>query len=136
DSVVTDSTGKPVIVDGDTLKIPRRGNVAPIFADTAVTGHASGFPALVNNGVSFAFTDNTVRNGFTYAYAVTAFDVNSVKSGPSSLESTRITKAATPRAPSGQEVAGTLSPPDVLAANGTVLTPAPGLPKDGATARV
>ena len=134
DSVVTDSTGKPVIVDGDTLKIPRRGNVAPIFADTAVTGHASGFPALVNNGVSFAFTDNTVRNGFTYAYAVTAFDVNSVKSGPSSLESTRITKNVTPRAPSRQEVTGVLSPQALLAANGSTLNTAAQEPKvDAAT---
>ena len=47
-----------------------------------------------------AFIDRSVRNSFSYYYAVTAFDVNSLKSGPSSLESARITKSTTPRAPS------------------------------------
>ena len=53
--------------------------------------------------------------------AVTAFDVNSVQSGPTSLESTRITKTVTPRAASGQEVVGTLSPPELLDGTGAVL---------------
>ena len=52
--------------------------------------------ALANTGVPFAFTDNTARNSVRYFYAVTAFDINSVTSGPSSLESGRNSKAVTP----------------------------------------
>ena len=125
---------------GDRVQLAN-GDVINLHADTAVIGSqtlAAGqcggvqCPGLLNTGVSFAYTDNSVRNGFTYAYAVTAFDVNSVKSGPSSLESTRITKNVTPRAPSGQEVAGTLSPADVLGADGSVLNPSAPLPTIGA----
>lgn len=117
---------------GDRVELAS-GDVINLIADTAVTGGGSGFPTLSNNGVAFAFTDNNVRNGFTYNYTVTAFDVNSVKSGPSSLESARITKTVTPRAPSGQEVAGTLSPPELLAASGTVLNTAAPHPALNAT---
>jgi hypothetical protein len=74
----------------------------------------------VDNGVPFAFVDKAVRSSFTYFYAVTAFDINSVKSGPSSLESPLITKTVTPRAPSGQEVSGTLTP-NLLGEGGVVL---------------
>ena len=109
------------------------GDVLNLTADTAIVGGARGFPPLTNTGVAFAYNDNNVRNGFTYHYAVTAFDVNSVKSGPSSLESTRITKTVTPRAPSGQEVAGTLAPQELLAANGSVLNAAAPLPTLDAT---
>ncbi|MDP3911700.1 MAG: hypothetical protein Q8Q14_15045 [Gemmatimonadales bacterium] len=107
---------------GDTVFVARRGTVLPIIADTAVTGGGSGLPPLRDNGVPFAFTDNTALNGFTYHYVVTAFDLNSVSSGPSSLESPRITKTVIPRRPSGQETAGVLSPPELLGADGTVLT--------------
>jgi hypothetical protein len=84
------------------------------LADTAVSGglHCGGArcPELTNTGVPFAYTDTTVRNGFRYFYSVTAFDVNSVASvgvGNTSLESPLVTRTATPRAGSGQEVAGT-----------------------------
>jgi hypothetical protein len=46
--------------------------------------------------VPFAYVDRTVRNNLRYFYAVTAFDINSIQSGPSSIESARTTKAATP----------------------------------------
>src|ERR1043166_3177860 len=131
---IVDTTVSPPDTTGtDTLLVVRHGGVLNIIADTAVTGRASGFPPLSNTGVSFAFTDNNVRNGFTYHYSVTAFDVNSVKSGPSSLESTRITKTATPPASSGQEVAGVLSPQELLAANGSVLNSAAPVPSINAT---
>jgi hypothetical protein len=132
-SFPTELTGPIVQVKaGDRVQLAS-GDVINLVADTAVTGGASGFPALTNTGVSFAFTDNNVRNGFTYHYSVTAFDVNSVKSGPSSLESTRITKTVTPRASSGQEVAGVLSPQELLAANGSVLNAAAAVPTINAT---
>ncbi len=117
---------------GDRVELAN-GDVLNLTADTAVVGGAKGFPALTDNGVAFAYTDNNVRNGFTYNYAVTAFDVNSVKSGPSSLESTRITKTVIPRAPSGQEVAGTLAPQELVAANGSTLNSAAPLPTIDAT---
>lgn len=68
--------------------------------DTAVTGNASGFPPLTNSTVPFVYVDNQVRNNFRYFYVVTAFDVNSYASGPSSLESPKAgTIAVTPTVP-------------------------------------
>jgi hypothetical protein len=65
-------------------------------ADTAVTGGSSGF-SLRDTGVPFAYVDTTVRNGARYYYAVTAFDVNSIASAPSSLESALLPQGVTPR---------------------------------------
>ena len=45
---------------------------------------------LANTGVPFVFVDRGVRNSLRYFYSVTAFDVNSLVSGPSSLESARV----------------------------------------------
>ncbi len=136
DCPVTFSTAPPYVnsVDhdliGKVIQIPpggrvqlADGNVLILKADTAVTGGAPACagapcPELANGGVPFAFTDRSVRNSFQYFYAVTAFDVNSVVSGPSSLESPRITKAVTPRTPSGQQTAGVLQPVTLLGANG------------------
>ena len=67
-----------------------------LAADTALTGGNAGFPTLNDAGVPFVYIDHTVRNNFRYFYAVTAFDINSFQSGPSNLESPRITKAVTP----------------------------------------
>ena len=80
------------------------GDVILLLSDTAVVGQNSGFPALSNTGVPFVYVDDEVRNGLTYFYAVTAFDVNSVQStgrGNTSLESARITKRVVPRPPAG-----------------------------------
>jgi hypothetical protein len=79
-------------------------NVAP---DTAVIGGGklggcgpkSACPALSNTLVPFVYVDRTPRNNFRYFYSVTAFDVNSIESGPTSLESPRATKSVTPVAP-------------------------------------
>jgi hypothetical protein len=46
--------------------------------------------------VPFSFVDRGVRNNLQYFYSVTAFDVNSFASVPSSLESPRTTKRAVP----------------------------------------
>jgi hypothetical protein len=72
------------------------GSVFVVTRDDAVVG--AGFPELANTGVPFMFIDNGVVNSLTYFYAVTAFDVNSVNSGPSSLESARIARPVTPKA--------------------------------------
>ena len=113
-------------------------NVAP---DTAVTGSGATYPNMTDTGVPFAFVDLGVRNGFTYHYTVTAFDVNSVASGPSSLESARVTKSIQPRttatnalatvtvqgiAGDDAELLDALTPwPDINSADGTFDGPIP-----------
>ena len=76
-----------------------------LVADTALTGGGangscapSTCPPLSDTGVPFVYVDNTVRNNFRYFYSVTAFDVNSIQSGPTSLESPRLTKSVIPNA--------------------------------------
>ncbi len=98
------------------------GNVFILQADTAVTGGASGNPKLTGTGVPFAFVDHSVRDGFTYYYAVTAFNLNSLKSGPSSLESPLIAQSTIPRIASGQESAGSLGVTQLVGADGKPLT--------------
>ncbi|HYC32071.1 MAG TPA: hypothetical protein VEB59_07245, partial [Gemmatimonadales bacterium] len=77
-------------------------SILPGALDTAFTEITAGrvgqgvSTELANTGVPFVFVDNNVRNSLRYFYAVTAFDVNSLSSGPSSLESPRVTKAVTP----------------------------------------
>jgi len=96
----------------------RSGVALSTVTDTAVIGRAragtcgpkSICPALTNTGVPFVFVDRTPRNNFRYFYSVTAFDVNAIESGPSSLESPRNTKAVAPVRPASNYVAeGTLS---------------------------
>jgi hypothetical protein len=79
------------------------GKVLVTAADTAVAGGAthgpcapSPCPALANTGVPFVYVDRAPLNSFRYFYTVTAFDVNSLRSGASSLESPRTAKAVTP----------------------------------------
>ncbi len=128
---------------GEVIQVPAGGRVQLsngavliVKADTLVTGNGSGFPQLASTGVGFAFVDTDVQNSFTYHYSVTAFDVNSFTSGPSSLESPRITKRVTPRrAPNttpavlstailgtdGTQLDPTLPYPDIDAATGGFL---------------
>lgn len=97
------------------------GSILILQADTAVTGGGSGNPELTDGGVGFAYTDRSVRNSFRYFYAVTAFDVNSVQSGFTSLESAPSPTAVTPRAPSGQEQVGALASVELVNAAGGVV---------------
>ena len=94
------------------------GAIGVVSADTVAYGRTGtgGF------AVPYVFTDSSVRNGFPYVYAVTAFDVNSVRSGPSSLESPLVTKTTTPRVGSGQLAAGALSAPVLLGGDGREVT--------------
>jgi hypothetical protein len=91
------------VIPGDRVKLATgSAQILPGKLDTASADIARGRVAggvsteLKNNGVPFLFVDGTVRNSLRYFYAVTAFDVNSVASGPSSLESGRVAKPVTP----------------------------------------
>ncbi len=109
--------------------------ILPLQSDTVITGGNSGFPGLADTGVPFVYVDRGVRNNLRYFYAVTAFDVNSFASGPSSIESARITKSVTPH------VAATNSASDVatqpfISGRGTNLNPdAPAPAFDPATSK-
>lgn len=125
---------------GDIIQVPpggraqlSSGDILIVAADTAVVGGNSGLPALADAGVPFVYLDRGVRNGFRYYYSVTAFDINSVASGPSSLESPLTTKQATPRALSGQETAGSLGDIEIVGADNAVLDPTAALPTVNAT---
>ena len=116
-------------LSGDVIQVPAGGrvqladgSVLILGADTAVSGGGHGFPALSNTGVTFVFVDQGVRNSFTYFYAVTAFDVNSLASGPSSLESPRITKSVTPRV-AGANASQTVLVQGVFGEDGVQLDP-------------
>ena len=87
-----------------------------------------GFPALSNTGVPFAFVDRSVVNSLTYYYAVSAFDVNSVVSGPASIESGLLAQSVTPRASSGQVIPGVVQSLQLIGGDGTVLDPNAALP--------
>ena len=73
------------------------GNVGVVQADTVVFRRGS---EADGPSVPYVYGDSGVRNGFSYVYAVTAFDVNSDRSGPPSLESPQALKTVTPRVPS------------------------------------
>ena len=125
---------------GNVVQIPTGGrtkladgSVYIINADTALTGGNSGFPGLTDGGVPFAYIDASVRNGFRYFYAVTAFDVNSVNSGLSSLESPLNNKQVTPRA-AGTTVQAAVIVKGVFGGDGTQLDPSAAWPEiDAAT---
>jgi hypothetical protein len=108
----TVSTDVPLVGLISQVKIGDRAALATgeailLNADTAVTGQESGCLNFGNaaecelrdTGVPFVYVDETARNNLRYFYAVTAFDINSFQSGPSSLESPRSTKSITPVAP-------------------------------------
>ena len=100
----TISVGPPVVTDTLWTQFFTSTSSAISKADTAVSGGGknggcgpkSVCPVLSNSGIPFSFVDATPRNNLRYFYSVTAFDVNSIESGPSSLESPRNTKSITP----------------------------------------
>ena len=133
-------TGVPHDLVGAVQQVPvggrvvlANGSVLILKADTAVAGGTGGFPLLQDTGVPFAFVDKGVRNSFNYFYAVTAFSVNSLKSGPSSLESSLATKQVSPRASSGQEQVGKLAAVVLLGAAGQALNTSAAIPALDAT---
>jgi hypothetical protein len=116
-------TDVPLVGPVTQVKLGERGLLASgavinLKVDTALTGAVSGCLrfgtatecSLRDTGVPFTFIDRTARSNLRYFYSVTAFDVNSFQSGPSSLESARTTKAVTPVAPASNYLSqGTLT---------------------------
>jgi len=95
-------------ISGDLIQVPAGGRVeladGSVFvvnADTAGKTNVANDHTLANTGVPFAFVDRGVINSVTYVYSVTAYDINAVNSGPTSLESAQILKNIVPRAPAG-----------------------------------
>jgi hypothetical protein len=91
-----------ITVGSRVLLATQEAQVLPGVTDTAFSDVAQGRAAtgasftLANTGVPFVFIDRTVRNSLRYFYSVTAFDINSLASGPSSLESARIAESVVP----------------------------------------
>ncbi len=127
--IVQQKVGQRVLLATGTV----RPNNGPAAIDTAITGGDTGFPELANTGVPFAFTDDgsgllsAPRNNVRYFYTVTAFDVNSFGSGPSTLESQRIARAVVPvrQAPN---VTTAVLESGITGADGTELNPEPATP--------
>ena len=107
--------------------VPSAPHAYATAVDTALTGGGTGFPALSGTGVPYIFTDEAgacngcgVQNGQNYFYIVTAFDINSVRSGPTSLESqkTGLKRVVPQRAPSNTSSSGQLGSVTVAGRNG------------------
>ena len=88
--------GNRVLLANDEAQI-LPGTLDTAFKDIARGRLAQGVTTtLTNSGVPFIFIDQNVRNSLRYFYSVVAFDVNSLASGPSSIESSRNTKPVIP----------------------------------------
>jgi len=83
-------------LNGTIIQYPAGGRVRDAVTGAVIVTKADTVN-LANTGVPFVFVDNNVKNGITYRYQVTAFDVNSLKSGPQVLESPKQTQNAVPR---------------------------------------
>jgi hypothetical protein len=106
-------------------------------SDTAVSGSAAAAAlgvidrsklTLGDTKIPFVFVDKDVQNNVRYFYSVTAFDVNSIRSGPSSLESARITKPVTPQRQASNYTPSTLVSGLVGRDPATLLDPTKPLP--------
>ena len=90
--------GEDVALSGDVVQFADGGRVRNGVTGSVMLVHgAADTVSLEDTGVPFAFVDRNLRNGITYRYHVTAFDVNSLRSGAASLESPRIPQMVTPR---------------------------------------
>jgi hypothetical protein len=103
--VIPDTEGITV----DYKFTPPLGSGGVLITNSVNPLEDGGFPELANTGVPFAFVDQAVVNSTTYFYAVTAFDFNSVKSGPASLESPLAAQSVTPRTPAPNQVLATFT---------------------------
>ena len=102
------------------------GSTLIVRADTALAAERVATPPraepLSDTGIPFAFVDNGVRNGFQYFYRVTAFDINSLRAGPSSLESAGGAKSAAPRKAAPNQVIASFNS-SIVGKDGVALNP-------------
>jgi hypothetical protein len=77
----------------------KKGERTKLATGEAILLKADTVRGLNDTGVPFIFVDRGVRSNLRYFYSVTAFDINSFQSGPSSIESPRNTKPVIPVAP-------------------------------------
>jgi hypothetical protein len=98
-----------VPLTGDVVQFPAGGRVRDKVTGSIFVVKADTVHGLTDSGVPFAFVDHEVKNGITYRYAVTAFDINSLKSGAATLESPRQQQPIVPRPPSSNFTAGSFS---------------------------
>jgi hypothetical protein len=126
------SGGRVKLADNTAQLLPAKLDTA--FLDIARGRLGQGVSTeLKNNLVPFLFVDNGARNSVRYFYSVTAFDVNSVNSGPSSLESARNTKAVTPTPLATNIATEATTSFTVLGRNGPITTAQPSI--DAATGK-
>ena len=83
-------------LNGDIVQFETGGRIRDAVTGSVIVTHSQTV-SLQDTGVPFAFVDRSVRNGITYRYIVTAFDVNSLRSGATSLESARQPQVTVPR---------------------------------------
>ncbi len=132
-----DLVGEIIQTNAGSGRVALASGLAQILsADTAVNGGGtngpcgprSTCPKLDNSGVPFVFVDHTPRNNFRYFYSVTAFDVNSIESGPTTLESPRNTKSVRPVKPSSNYATSGQVLTTEMVGRGQVLNPSAPLP--------
>jgi hypothetical protein len=80
---------------GGVSSMPRSASIDTVIVSDRENGPTA---ILSDTGVPFIYTDRSVVNNFTYFYSVSAFDVNSMTSGPHTLRSVQVSKTVTPRA--------------------------------------
>jgi hypothetical protein len=130
------------------VAVPNRAALATgeailLEADTAIVGAAGGCVSppgtdeceLRDTGVPFVYVDRTARNNLRYFYSVTAFDINSLQSGPSSLESPRTTKSTTPNASASNVEFASAAEFSVLGEDGNPIPTGTALTIDASTGR-
>jgi hypothetical protein len=105
-------------------RMPTSATVDTAIVADRVTGPVE---PLRDTGVPFVYIDTDVRDNFTYFYSVTAFDLNSMFSGPHTLRSTQVDQHIVPRADAPNLVHAELSY-SILGDDGELLDPGAPVP--------
>jgi hypothetical protein len=134
-SVIPEGGGDPIVVSADTARVCQSETAEQLGLSAAFAGCTADTGlnfAIIDRGGSFPDPSNGpgLINGIRYYYTVTAFDINSPQSGPSTLESAKVLSqnaSGVPRANAPNLTASTASEP-VLMGGTTVLDPTAAVP--------
>lgn len=126
---VTTADGSTLVIKADTARVCPAGTKEQLGLATDFAGCKADTGlqfAIVDRGGSIPDPSNGpgLTNGVRYYYAVTAFDINSPQSGPSSLESARSLSAVAsgvPRPNAAGTVAAQISAPQLFGSAATPL---------------